>query len=221
MMNLVSEEEALGFWSEHSERVTMSSWAAALGIKQEVIKRWGRWRPSEYVKTTKVLVSQAQRNVAEVLKETGMIKDLLGEDEVMEALKKRLKERSVPDDRVRNQIKRLRFQWEAYRMEQEGCMSARGRRIQESPTEIVPVPEAVDLEDLELSSDETRTSYGMGTYILSVVRRSKRRTLHVIGGCYRVPGVDYRDFVVVGDVRPQLAGRGCVQFASTPERRQL
>ena len=206
MMNLISEEEALGFWSEHSERVTMSSWAAALGVKQEIIKRWGRWRPSvdeEYVKTTKVLVAQAQRNVAEVLKETGMIRDLLGEDEVMEALKKRLKERSVPDDRVKNQIKRLRFQWEAYRMEQEGCMSARGRRIQESPTEIVP--EVVDLEDLELSSDETRISYGMGTYILSVVGRSKRRTLHVIGGCYRVPGVDYRDFVVVGDVRPQLA----------------
>ena len=66
-------------------------------------------------------------------------------------------------------------------------------------TEVVPEP--VDLEDLELSAEETRTSYD----ILSIVGRSKKRTLHVIGGCYRVPGVDYRDFVVVGDVRPQLA----------------
>ena len=140
MMNLLLEEEALGFWSEHSERVTMSSWAAALGVKQEIIKRWGRWRPSvdeEYVKTTRILVSQAQHMVADTLKETGMIRDLLGEDEVMEALRKRLLERAVPEDRVKSQIKRLRFQFEAYRMEQEGCLTARGRRIQESPTEVV------------------------------------------------------------------------------------
>ena len=67
-----------------------------------------------------------------------MIRDLLGEDEVMEALRKRLLERSVPEDRVSSQIKRLRFQFEAYRMEQEGCLTARGRRIQETPTEVVP-----------------------------------------------------------------------------------
>ena len=26
----------------------------------------------------------------------------------------------------------------------------------------------------------------------------------MIGGCYRVPGVDYREFVVIGSDRPQL-----------------
>ena len=70
-------------------------------------------------------MSQAQHMVADTLKETRMIRDLLGEDEVMEALRKRLLERSVPEDRVSSQIKRLRFQFEAYRMEQEGCLTAR------------------------------------------------------------------------------------------------
>ena len=45
---------------------------------------------------------------------------------------------------------------------------------------------------------------GVGTYVMSVVGRSKRRTLHQVGGCYRIPGVDYRDFVVIGDERPDL-----------------
>lgn len=206
LINIFEEQEAIGFWSEHSERVTMSSWAAALGVKQEVIKRWGRWRPSvdeEYVKTTRVLVSQAQQQVAETLKESGMIKDLLGEDEIMADLKKRMLERGVTEERARSQLKRLRFQLEAYRLEQEGCLSARAQRLQaESPTEIAV--EDVDLEELELTSQEAMTTYGLGTYVMSIVGRSKKRTLHVIGGCYRTPGVDYRDFVVVGSERPKL-----------------
>ena len=206
MINLIIEEEAVGFWSEHSERVTMSSWAAALGVKQEVLKRWGRWRPSvdeEYVKTTRVLVSQAQQEVAERLKESGVIKDLLGEDEILGSLKSRLLERGVKEDRAKDQLKRLRFQLEAYRMEQEGCLSARARRLQEeSPTEIAA--EDVDLDEMELTAEEAFTTYPLGTFIMSIVGRSKRRTLHVIGGCYRVPGVDYREFVVIGSDRPQL-----------------
>ena len=59
MEDLIVTDEVGGFWSEHSERVTMASWAAATKIRQHIIKRWGRWRPSvdeEYVKTTKMLV---------------------------------------------------------------------------------------------------------------------------------------------------------------------
>ena len=41
---VVLSNETGSFWSEHSERVTMASWAGAVGIQQEVIKRWGRWR---------------------------------------------------------------------------------------------------------------------------------------------------------------------------------
>ena len=43
---LIVDDEVGSFWSEHSERVTMASWAGALKIPQEVIKRWGRWAPS-------------------------------------------------------------------------------------------------------------------------------------------------------------------------------
>lgn len=38
---------------------------------------------------------------------------------------------------------------------------------------------------------------GLGVYVMSLVGRSKRRTLHR-------PGRDYKDYVVIGDQRPEL-----------------
>ena len=61
--------------------------------------------------------------------------------------------------------------------------------LADSPTELFSEEEQEDgLMDSE--------SYPLGTYILSVVGRTKRRTLHQVGGCYRVPGLHYKEFVV-------------------------
>ena len=54
-------------WSEHSERVTITSWAAVIGVDKEIRRRWGRWRPSvdeDYVTTTRRLLRDAQKEVA-------------------------------------------------------------------------------------------------------------------------------------------------------------
>ena len=209
MEELVIEDEVGGFWSEHSERVTMASWSGALGIKQEVIKRWGRWKPSvdeEYVKTTKLLVGKAQDEVANRIKaELG--KDLVGDEDVLQSLEKRLRERSVPEDKIRRQMKRLRFPQKLRREAMPGSvdlMKPGGKADEEVTSPADSVREELDLEELEVNLPDTTLEIGVGTYVLSVVGRSKKRTLHQVGGCYRIPGVDYRDYVVVGDVRPEL-----------------
>ena len=69
--------------------------------------------------------------------------------------------------------------------------------VLESPTEVFSDDEVMD-------DPAPEERYNLGTYILSVVGKTKRRTLRVIGGCYRVPGVHYRDFVVVGMERPEI-----------------
>ena len=111
MEDLIVTDEIGGFWSEHSERVTMASWAAATKIRQDIIKRWGRWRPSvdeEYVKTTKMLVLEAQGQVAGTIKRIGWSKDPVGDEEVLQQLAERLEERAV-DEVVKKQLRRLRF----------------------------------------------------------------------------------------------------------------
>ena len=36
--------------------------------------------------------------------------------------------------------------------------------------------------------------FPLGAYVLSIVGKSRTRKLHVVGGCYRIPGVRYREY---------------------------
>ena len=206
---VVIEDEVGGFWSEHSERVTMASWAPALGIKQDIVKRWGRWQPSvdeEYVKTTKLLVNKAQNEVASRMqKELG--KDLVGDEEVLGDLEKRLRERSVPEEVIKKQLKRLRYPQKLRQQSMKGAADP-GEPGVGSELEVTSPAESamgkVDLEEWEVELPDPTLEIGLGTFVMSVVGRSKRRTLHQVGGCYRIPGVDYKEFVVIGGERPEL-----------------
>ena len=209
---LIIDDEVGSFWSEHSERVTMASWASALHIKQEIIKRWGRWNPSvdeEYVKTTKKLVMEAQGQIADQIKLQGLRNDILGEEEVFRGLEERLRDRGVKEDKISQQMRRLRFHQKAHRESMVGAVEAgtarRGVQAEAPPTSPgeTEVSE-LDLEELEASMPDEMVEIGLGTFVMSVVGRSKRRTLHRVGSCYRRPGRDYKDYVVIGDQRPEL-----------------
>ena len=158
------------------------------------------------MKTTKLLVGKAQTEVASRIK-TELGKDLVGDEDVLQSLEKRLRERSVPEDQIRKQMKRLRFPQKLRQEEMVGAVETRQQG--DKPEEEVTSPadslrEELDLEELEVNLPDPVLEVGVGTYVMSVVGRSKRRTLHQVGGCYRIPGVDYRDFVVIGDERPDL-----------------
>ena len=207
---LIVDDEVGSYWSEHSERVTMASWAGALKIGQEVIKRWGRWAPSvdeEYVKTTKKMVMDAQAEIAERVKTQGLRQDILGEEEVMRGLEERLRERGVKENVISQQMRRLRFQQKAHRESMVGAMEVRARGEEgagRAPTSPLDEPGELDLEQLEVEGPDEEMEIGTGTYVMSLVGRSKKRTLHQIGGCYRRPGRDYKDYVIVGNQRPEL-----------------
>ena len=209
---LIVDDEVGSYWSEHSERVTMASWAGALKIPQEVIKRWGRWAPSvdeEYVKTTKKLVMEAQEQVADKIKMHGLREDILGEEEVMRGLEQRLRERGVREEKISLQMRRLRFQQKSHRFEMAGALDSGASEVRRD-VEVPPtspgdsVMEELDLEGLDAEAPDEMVEIGMGIYVMSLVGRSKRRTLHQVGSCYRRPGLDYKDYVVIGDQRPEL-----------------
>lgn len=72
-----------------------------------------------------------------------------------------------------------------------------------SPTEPAPDLQPDQLAE-DMIEDANAMEIGRGAFVLSVVGRSKKRTLHQVGACYRIPGVHYKEFVVVGDTRPTL-----------------
>ena len=210
--SLIIDDEVGSFWSEHSERVTMASWAGALKVKQETIKRWGRWKPSvdeEYVKTTKKMVMEAQVQIADQVKSQGLRQDILGEEEVFRGLEERLKERGVREEKISQQMRRLRFQQKAHREVMVGAVEAnrdRGSQRAGAPPTSPGDSEIgeLDLEEWEAEMPDEIVEVGIGTFVMSIVGRSKKRTLHCVGSCYRRPGHDYKDYVVIGDQRPDL-----------------
>jgi len=210
MEDLIVTDEVGGFWSEHSERVTMASWAAATKIRQDIIKRWGRWRPSvdeEYVKTTKMLVLEAQGQVASTLKRTGWSKDPVGDEEVLQQLAERLEERAVDETVVKKQLRRLRFLQKSQQESMLGAADVAGRRPIEEKKDEEPEeedPKDWDMEEFEAGIIDPVSEVPTGTYVMSLVGMSRKRTLHQVGACYRKPGLDYRDFVVIGENRPEL-----------------
>ena len=207
---LVSIPDTSGFWSEHSERVTVISWAAAAGVDPETRKRWGRWKPStdeEYAKTSLTLVFEGQRALAERIRSGMHTKDELEEDEVLVELGLWLSSRGYTEEEVQRQIKRMMMRRGPKWRKSDGLGAKdksppRASSHLGSPTEEVPELENVLVE--EMMEDPGEMPVSTGTYVLSVVGRTKRRTLHQVGACYRIPGVHYKEFLVVGDSRPSL-----------------
>ena len=82
--------------------------------------------------------------------------------------------------------------------------SPRNRRLDDlfgDGSDVEPPEVEWEYEDDEKGVERIKTP-SHGTYILSVVGRSRTKTLHRMGECHRVPGVHYSKFEVVGDNPP-------------------
>ena len=91
-----------GFWSGHSDRPTLTSWASILGHPGEHIEMIGRWSPSsseEYIRTAKTTVLRLQASVAKAIREAGQ-EDILGEAALADQLDAYLTERGIPSELI-------------------------------------------------------------------------------------------------------------------------
>lgn len=84
---------ALGFWTEHSERITIISWAARAGIDSETRKRWGRWLPNS--RATRVMIEEAQARVASAARRSIYNSALFDEGLVLTELEAHLRGRGA------------------------------------------------------------------------------------------------------------------------------
>ena len=203
------EEGAGSVWSEHSERVTLRSWAGAARVPEDICKRLQRWTPTvdqSYDRTIRMQVMQAQDHIARFIKGNERRADPFDEDMVIEKVKTKL------EDLGRSQ--RTQFQ-QAERLATFNSSGRPAKRIKwgesndpdgdldslenfspdfasESEVEVV-----AGKEDLP-APGETR----MGHYVVSVVGHSRTKTLHRVGECFRQPGIHYREFTSYGDDLP-------------------
>ena len=91
------------FWTEHSERATMPSGLAALGVEKSSRDLLGRWCPEGsdvYVRTYNTIVRKMQRKIVAVLRGEAAYEEL-DEGSILEELKVWLRDKwTVPEDQA-------------------------------------------------------------------------------------------------------------------------
>jgi hypothetical protein len=195
------------FWSEHSDRATLTTWAKAVGCSKEECDYLGRWKPSEsgqYVRNAKAVSLRLQAKIAKAIKEAGSA-DVLDEEDLLADLEVFLTQRNVEDADIQEQLGRLR------------CL----RNL--APTTISAegdcTPEHGILEAVSEAEEEAAAPLlSKGKLAVSLDITGRYQTIHRIGECWRVPGIHYSRFTVLDE--SELAGaydKVCSECFPRPE----
>ena len=218
-------------WSEHSERVTIRTWSQAARVPEDVRRMIGRWRPSAdegYERNVRINVLRYQKVLAVFVRENLSNSDPFDETMVIQLVEQRMKGMSYGQDEIEEQLTRLMTF-----MPGEGQAKPCRRPKWTTTGPVILVQEDEDVEEVKAEPDEAAVGAQppseeenekstvvpvekiVGTFVVSIVGRSKTRTLHRVGECHRQPGVHYSEFEVLGDEVPGASAsayhRACKQ----------
>ena len=212
-------------WTEHSERATLRSWSRVSGIPEDVCKRLGRWTPTvdqSYDRTIRATVLRAQANIAKFVRGSFGRADPFDEGLVLQKVASTMEELGYYSGEIQLQIEKLtsyvpaghvakKVRWTSLRDGQgsedsegsDGADDDQGSvgRSQTPEVESVRGEEEED-DSPELVEGEAVQQPPFGTYMVAIVGRSKKRTLHRMGECHRKPGAHFGRFEVLGSDLP-------------------
>lgn len=194
------------FWSEHSERSTLPSTLAALGVVKTDRDLLGRWMPEgsdQYVRTYNAAVSRLQKKFAEVVKR-GDAYESFDEGSMMEELKDWLtnnwaSERGIVGPAVEAWKKKVKvFSNVIFRMDAQSDAETEVVTPEDSPDAPLPANArarrserqiisrmAEDAEKAKKKRAQRLAEDREGGYVI-VYQRAGRGTLHQLGsaGCW-------------------------------------
>ncbi len=199
-------------YSAHSWRFFLPSAAGALGYTQEHINTLGTWSVKGgegYNKLAKERVRQVQRRVADAGRTGAHEKDVFGDHVEQPETTKRLVERGLGEDSARIVARRLIKDYERIAEDAIADAETAGGESKEagvdgmgaSSSSVGDVPGKASSGAAERRG-AGRLPEGVSGYVISIVGRGKWRSLHYLGLCHRVPGIDYLDYQLYGQEVP-------------------
>ena len=201
---------AQNFWSGHSKRATLPTWAAALHFPKDVRDRLGRWRPEdsdEYVRVSRQLILELQADVARQLRTCGR-KDLVFESQVIEDLIQFCSERGTPLVDTTAMVERLislRSLGNTLPADDPASLSELWHEGEQAPS--------ID-EELEQQDTDRLPVLSLGSWVVSQTKGGSFETLHQVGKCWRRPGLHFSRYVLLdaGEIEAGTAkyNRVCV-----------
>ena len=206
-------------WTEHSERVTVRTWAQAARIPEDVRKMLGRWQPSAdegYERNARINVVRCQAVLALFVKENLGNADPFDETTVVQLVEQRMRGMGHDQDDCEEQMVQLMSFMPGTGAAKQ-CRKPKWTTtgpvvLVEEPDDAVEVKAEDEAAEAWVVSGEeeqagapepTPVEKIAGMYVVSVVGRSKTRTLHRIGECHRQPGLHYASFEILGEDVPK------------------
>ena len=196
-------------WSEHSERVTMRTWASAAGVPEPVCKMLGRWTPTvdqAYDRSVASQIIRAQRHVGEFIRKNFNRVDPFGENQVLEKVDAKMEEGGYHRRVMEVQREKLesfstigrplkRLKWDGSGLDDD---------LDEKRPQVFVESSSESEGEKEKRSVAVKRNTGLvlGDYTVSTVGRAKTKTLHRLGECYRQPGVRYHEYKNYGSELP-------------------
>jgi hypothetical protein len=178
---LVPFEMAIG-WTGHSERSTLPSLYASMGVAKSERDPLGRWSPSgsdDYVRTYKVLVKTLALRLRSMIQKGETFEVADEEDAVAEVLVFIAAKGNEVSDKTRDEAA-------AFVKVAKTFYAA----IARSPTgPEAPLPEVCHASLVEAEEDEE-----VAPFIIACSKRGASRCLHKGGGCWRARGLVFLSF---------------------------
>ncbi len=196
------------FQSPHSFRSYLPSALDAIGAPRSVLSWLLSWKSqgsSGYARAGKAKTLVMQRVVAHIIKTHLGKSDPIGEVTLREHLQDHLTRRNVPEeerDRITRALSAFTDQ------PAKGVLWATEASEDPQPsvtTEVPTVPRSSgSSKDPPPEADWTATDSQKVPegYIISISSKKRIRRLHLMGACHMLPGIDYTNYIVIGDQCP-------------------
>lgn len=217
--------------SERATIRTWAAWARVPEDIKKQMGRWQPSADEGYERLVKSNVMKAQQHIAKEIRKSWGKADELDEELVLGELYEMMKQDGFSEEAAASQVEVLRFfnekmephtkksrsesfeSWEMVESEERESFCGMLGRMEREQQGVVDPDSAVAQSWLqvekEANSDEEEDVADLaeaislrGSYVVSVVGRSGRKTLHKVGECYRLPGVHFKNYEVLGDSMP-------------------
>ena len=191
-------------WTEHSERATLRSWAGAAAISPGSMKRLGRWKQDVdegYDRTDRAEVEKSQAKIASFIRSSRGKVDQVDEEGLLAKIASRASEQGFEPTVASEQLMLLSYFGPDTDPVSEDTEQFESASDSEGFVEVRSENEALE-DDPKPDAPATLANEVRGKFFVSIVGRSRLKTLHRSGECYRVPGIHYKEFLDLGDQWP-------------------
>ena len=200
-MDLLLLPGLAGFWTEHSPRHNVPSWAASiLDLTEDNINLLGGWvqrgTAPRYIETAERKIRNIQASTAKLLRGARGGFDIVDEGKLFHRLRKFMALRGFTEDEQDMQIATLR--WSSPLAGEDDSLS-----MPEKAAVVYDIEEEVPRPNWEPDPspryDGTLPRELLGQYSISIGVKSKHRCLHILGGCHRVPELHYSQYEICAE----------------------